>query len=48
MKKNLLAKLTENLALKIISVIIAIAIWYVVVDYNDPVIQRSFPAWRSR
>ena len=41
MKKNLLAKLTENLALKIISVIIAIAIWYVVVDYNDPVIQRS-------
>ena len=41
MKKNLLAKLTENLALKITSVIIAIAIWYVVVDYNDPVIQRS-------
>ncbi len=41
MRKNLLSKLTENLALKIISVIIAIVIWYVVVDYNDPMIQRS-------
>ena len=41
MKKNLLGKLTDNLALKIISVVIAIAIWYVVVDYNDPMIQRS-------
>ena len=41
MKKNLLAKLTDNLALKIISVIIAVVIWYVVVDYNDPIVQRS-------
>ena len=41
MKKNLLGKLTDNLALKIISVVIAIAIWYIVVDYNDPMIQRS-------
>ena len=41
MKKNLLGKLTDNLALKIISVVIAVAIWYIVVDYNDPMIQRS-------
>ena len=41
MKKNLLGKLTDNLALKIVSVIIAVVIWYIVVDYNDPMIQRS-------
>ena len=32
MKKNLLGKLTDKLALKIISVVIASAIWYIVVD----------------
>ena len=37
MKTNLLNKLTKNLALKIVSVIIAIIIWYVVVDVNDPI-----------
>lgn len=41
MKKRRLGKLTDNLALKIISVIIAVVIWYVVVDYNDPITQRS-------
>ncbi len=41
MKKNLLSKLTDNLALKIISVVIAVVIWYMVVDYNDPIVQRS-------
>ncbi len=42
MKTNLLSKMTRNLALKIISVIIAVLIWYVVVDYNDPVETQSF------
>ncbi len=32
----------NNLLLKIISVVIAIVIWYVVVDANDPVIESSF------
>lgn len=42
MKTNLLSKLTRNLALKIISVVIAIVIWYVVVDYNDPIETESY------
>lgn len=42
MKTNLLSKLTKNLALKIISVIIAIVIWYVVVDFNDPIETESY------
>ena len=41
MKTNLLSKLTKNLALKIISIIIAIVIWYVVVDFNDPIETES-------
>ena len=42
MKTNLLSKLTKNLALKIISVVIAIVIWYVVVDFNDPIETESY------
>ena len=42
MKTNLLSKLTKNLALKIISIIIAIVIWYVVVDFNDPIETESY------
>ena len=41
-KTNLLSKLTKNLALKIISVVIAIVIWYVVVDFNDPIETESY------
>lgn len=42
MKTNLLGKLTRNLAIKIVSVIIAILIWYVVVDFNDPIETESY------
>ena len=42
MKKSLLSKLTNNLALKIISVIIAIVIWYAVVKTDDPVETTSY------
>ncbi|MEE0956094.1 MAG: CdaR family protein [Eubacterium sp.] len=37
MAKKLLKSLKNNLGLKILSVVIAIIIWYVVVDVNDPV-----------
>ena len=40
--KKHLAWLTNNLPLKIISVVIAIVIWYVVVYYNDPVETKGF------
>lgn len=42
MKKKLRNKLTHNLALKIISVIIAILIWYVVIEISDPVTTKGF------
>lgn len=34
--------LTNNLGLKIASVIIAIILWYVLVEYNDPIITQSY------
>lgn len=34
--------LTNNLGLKIVSVIIAVIIWYVLVEYNDPIITQSY------
>ena len=42
MIKRLLNSLKNNLLLKILSVVIAIVIWYVVVGYNDPVETASF------
>lgn len=35
-------KLTDNLGLKLISVLLAIALWIVVVSIDDPVISRTF------
>ena len=42
MAKRLLNSLKNNLLLKILSVVIAIVIWYAVVGYNDPVETASF------
>lgn len=36
-------KILNNLPLKIISVIIAIVIWYVVTSVSDPIVTRTFP-----
>ena len=38
MKKKILKKLLNNLPLKILSILIAIVIWYVVVSVNDPIV----------
>ena len=38
----MLSSLKDNLLLKIISIIIAVIIWYVVVGYNDPVETSSY------
>ena len=42
MKKSMSKKLTNNLALKIVSVLLAILIWYVVVDVSDPIVPRTY------
>ena len=42
MIKKLFKLVTDNFGLKLISVIIAIFIWYMVVYYNDPVLTESF------
>ncbi|MST82241.1 CdaR family protein [Bilifractor porci] len=42
MGSRFLAKLKENLGLKLLSVLIAVVIWYVVVDVNDPVETESY------
>ena len=40
MKKKILKKLLNNLPLKILSILIAIVIWYVVVSVNDPIVKE--------
>ena len=42
MKKKILKKLLNNLPLKILSILIAIVIWYVVVSVNDPIVKERF------
>ncbi|WP_461881883.1 CdaR family protein [Fusicatenibacter sp.] len=42
MKKKILEKLLNNLSLKILSILIAIVIWYVVVSVNDPIVKERF------
>ena len=39
---KLLKMIRHNIGLKLLSVLIAIVIWYVVVGYNDPVITKSY------
>ncbi|HAJ73805.1 MAG TPA: hypothetical protein DCM49_03295 [Lachnospiraceae bacterium] len=39
---KLLSKLKNNPGLKLLSVLIAIIVWYIVVGYNDPVITKSY------
>ena len=41
MKKKILKKLLNNLPLKILSILIAIVIWYVVVSVNDTRLRRN-------
>ena len=41
MKKKILKKLLNNLPLKILSILIAIVIWYVVVSVNDPIVKSA-------
>ena len=40
--KKVVSLITKNFGLKVISVLIAIFIWYMVVYYNDPVLTQSF------
>ena len=42
MKKKFLEKLLNNLPLKLLSVVIAVLIWYVVVSVNDPIVKERF------
>jgi YbbR domain-containing protein len=42
MQKKIPTQLSNNFALKLVSVLISIIIWYAVVRVNDPVITRSF------
>ena len=42
MRSRFLNKLKENLGLKLLSILIAVVIWYVVVDINDPVETQSY------
>lgn len=41
MLKNLAKKLTNNLGLKVLAVLFAIALWIVVVNIDDPVKPHS-------
>ena len=40
--KKILSSLRSNFGLKLLSLLIAIVIWYAVIDYNDPVETTSF------
>ena len=40
--KKIIGFITNNFVLKIVSVLIAIFIWYMVVYYNDPVLTNSY------
>ena len=42
MLKNLAKKLTNNLGLKVLAVLFAIALWIVVVNIDDPVKQAQY------
>lgn len=42
MMKKIVGIFTNNIGLKIVSVIFAILVWYIVVYYNDPVITESY------
>jgi len=42
MINNLIRKLTNNIGLKILSLLVAVALWLVVVNYDDPVITNTY------
>ena len=48
MLKNLAKKLTNNLGLKVLAVLFAIALWIVVVNIDDPVKQIGRASCRER
>ena len=42
MIKKLVGLLTNNILLKILSVLVAVALWLVVVNYDDPTITNTY------
>ncbi|MCR5597259.1 MAG: hypothetical protein K6G19_03735 [Lachnospiraceae bacterium] len=42
MIKKFLKKITNNLGLKLLAVVVAVALWLLVVNYDDPVIMNSY------
>ncbi len=42
MIKKFLKKITNNLGLKLLSVVVAVALWLIVINYDDPVIMNSY------
>ena len=50
MLKNLAKKLTNNLGLKVLAVLFAIALWIVVVNIDDPVLKWKVfrDTWREK
>ena len=42
MIKKFLKKITNNLGLKLLAVVVAVALWLLVINYDDPVIMNSY------